>query len=63
MIRELVNLGLFRCLFISYDVCVYLVMHIIGSSQLVEVPTFTDFSISYHCNMILDYAEVALHFR
>ena len=35
----------------------------IGSSQLVEVPTFTDFSVLYHCDMILDYAEVALHFR
>lgn len=38
MIRELVNLALFPYLFISYDVCVYLVIHLIDSSQLVEVP-------------------------
>jgi hypothetical protein len=39
-------------------------MHFIGSSQLVpEVPTSTDLSILYHCDMILDYAEVALYLR
>jgi len=59
MIPGTVYVTLFPYLFISYGI-----VHFIGSSQLVpEVPTSTDFSILYHCDMILDYAEVALHFR
>lgn len=47
----------------SLCLCVYWVMHSIGGQLVPEVTTSTDFSILYHSDMILDYAEVALHFR